>query len=369
MAGVLDVGLLAFRTAVKAPSGLSAIVLSSTSIALSWSAPGGFTIVTYELERSLDGVTGWAQIYASSATSTTSGGLSAATAYSYRVRALDSQGNYSPYSAIVTATTLSVIVGVTYSPWLKTAMDQGTVGQPASLYFNNLAGRNTTMSSDIVGPFGETKVVKVTIAAGQNNFGGSLLNSGVALNPGDQMWWRLYHLFPLDWCAGGNGGGDYDGSLKWLRAEWANGTRTTFKIGGLSNNACALGAASPTMRGVASEIGTASNNYDLTPTVIPRAQWTALQIRQTLGQTAGTSSIDMWVDATHTGAVDIQGPLYPSTLQALLFIAFGDYWNGQSFQTTSHYVSNWISTKQIPNTLDSGGRPYISPTTRITDFP
>jgi hypothetical protein len=109
------VGLLVFRTAVKAPTGLTATAISSSQISVGWNAPVGFTIAQYELERSANGSTGWAQIYAAAATSTISGGLAATTTYYYRVRALDSQGNYSPYSSVANATT-QVAAGATFSP-------------------------------------------------------------------------------------------------------------------------------------------------------------------------------------------------------------------------------------------------------------
>ena len=110
MAGVIDVGALAFRTAIKAPTGLTATALNSTSIAVSWTGPSGFSVAAYELERSLDGIAGWTQIYSGTTASTTSGGLTPSTAYFYRVRLLDTQGNYSPYSSIATATTEADII-------------------------------------------------------------------------------------------------------------------------------------------------------------------------------------------------------------------------------------------------------------------
>jgi hypothetical protein len=264
----------------------------------------------------------------------------------------------------------------TYTPWLKSVLGTGTVGANASNDFNNLSGRDTKVSNDITGPFGESQIVKVTADTGASgNFGGSLLSSGVALSAGDQTWIRAYFYFPSTFCAGDGGGGDGDGQIKWLRYEFVSGSRLTAKIGGVSHNACTSTASSPTMLGVASEIGTGSNNYLNTEVAIPRDQWVALQWHLTHGTTKAASDVEMWSGTTYLGHVTMDrdssggGAQYPGSASDVAFIALGDYWNGDVHQTTSLYISNVIFTKQTPNTLDSGGRAYISPSTRISDFP
>ena len=94
-------------TAVPAaPANLLATAISSSRIDLAWSGVAGAT--GYKVERSTSQSTGFTEI-ASAVTAGTSyqntTGLSANTAYYYRVRAYNSNGN-SSYSATVNATTL-----------------------------------------------------------------------------------------------------------------------------------------------------------------------------------------------------------------------------------------------------------------------
>ena len=89
------------------PSGLSATVISSTQINLSWTASTDNVGVTGYLVESCAGAgcTNFVQVANSSVTSFNNGGLSASTSYSYRVRATDAAGNLSGYSNVVSATT------------------------------------------------------------------------------------------------------------------------------------------------------------------------------------------------------------------------------------------------------------------------
>ena len=90
-------------------SGLAASVVSSSQINLSWSAAtdtGGSGLAGYRVERCAGaGCSGFAEIGTSTTTSYSSTGLSAATSYSYRVRAYDGAGNNGGYSSTVSATT------------------------------------------------------------------------------------------------------------------------------------------------------------------------------------------------------------------------------------------------------------------------
>lgn len=89
----------------SAPTGLSANAVSESQIDLVWTDTAG-TESGFKIERSLDGST-WSQITTVGANSTgfNDTGLSASTAYSYRVSAYNAYGD-SAYSNIATATTL-----------------------------------------------------------------------------------------------------------------------------------------------------------------------------------------------------------------------------------------------------------------------
>jgi chitodextrinase len=94
-------------TPPSAPSGLTATANSSSQITLTWSAATDNVGVTgYLLERCQGAsCTSFGQIATPSTTSYSDTGLSASTAYSYRVRATDAAGNLGAYSTIASATT------------------------------------------------------------------------------------------------------------------------------------------------------------------------------------------------------------------------------------------------------------------------
>ncbi len=94
-------------TAPTVPTGLTATVASTIQINLTWTASTDDVGVTgYRVERCQGaGCTTFAQIATPTATSFSNIGLSAATSYSYRVRATDAAGNLSAYSNVASATT------------------------------------------------------------------------------------------------------------------------------------------------------------------------------------------------------------------------------------------------------------------------
>jgi chitodextrinase len=91
------------------PTNLSSVVVSSTRINLSWTASSDNVGVSAYLVERCQGAacTNFAQIAAANATTWSDSGLTAATAYCYRVRAADAAGNLSAYSSIVSATTMN----------------------------------------------------------------------------------------------------------------------------------------------------------------------------------------------------------------------------------------------------------------------
>src|SRR2546425_680716 len=92
------------------PTNLTARIISSSQINLSWNAPsdnGGSVITGYKIERSTDGGATWGIIVSNSGTTATTysnTGLSPSTTYSYRISAINSVGTSSP-SNTASATT------------------------------------------------------------------------------------------------------------------------------------------------------------------------------------------------------------------------------------------------------------------------
>ncbi len=91
----------------SAPGTLQATPLSSTQIDLSWGpATDNVGVTFYRIERCEGaGCSNFAQIAASTSTAHLDVGLTAATEYSYRARAVDAAGNEGPYSNTASATT------------------------------------------------------------------------------------------------------------------------------------------------------------------------------------------------------------------------------------------------------------------------
>jgi hypothetical protein len=93
-----------FTYILDTPQPFTATATSTDSVSLSWnSIPGA---VRYEVSRRLPAGT-WTVIGTPSATSLTDGALTAETTYVYRVRADDGAANFSAYSAIDLATTMT----------------------------------------------------------------------------------------------------------------------------------------------------------------------------------------------------------------------------------------------------------------------
>jgi chitodextrinase len=105
-----------------APSGLSASVVGSTQINLSWSASTDNIGVTgYRVERCQGtSCSNFAEVGTPSGTTFNDTGLAASTTYRYRVRAHDAVPNFSGYSSIVNATTQAS--GDTQAPTAPTAL-------------------------------------------------------------------------------------------------------------------------------------------------------------------------------------------------------------------------------------------------------
>ena len=106
----LDTG--SSSTAPQPPTGLTSTAVSSSQINLSWTVPsnnGGSAITGYEIDRSTNGGSTWSTLVSNTRSVTTTysnTGLTANTAYTYRVSAINSIGTSSPSNA-ASATTQS----------------------------------------------------------------------------------------------------------------------------------------------------------------------------------------------------------------------------------------------------------------------
>lgn len=111
------------QTPPAAPSGLSALALSVSSIGLSWT-DNSSNEAGFKIERSPDGSTGWTQMQMTAANSTTwdDTGLTAGTPYYYRVRATNTAGDSQYSSTANTSTFFTIMVAI------SAASDSFTMG-------------------------------------------------------------------------------------------------------------------------------------------------------------------------------------------------------------------------------------------------
>lgn len=265
----------------------------------------------------------------------------------------------------------------TYTPFMNFNFN-GTNGNSASQAEfspepDQSPNNSLTYSNDIAGPFGETINAKQSmVGQGNRSFGGTFLDgSALTIANNTDLWIRVFHYFPTAFCAGfdlGTGeGSDGSGNLKLIRwAFGATGDRMTAQLSNFANSAC---STTMEQRFFTTEIANMTNDGEFnlpSPVTIPREQWVALQWRIRWSET-NTGFVQAWMHDTYLGQISniATKPIGDDILNDL---TYGNYYNGAPHQAIDWYIQSIIATQQAPNTLDSGGRPYIAPTTQVGDF-
>jgi hypothetical protein len=272
-----------------------------------------------------------------------------------------------------------------YVPFIKTNFS-GTLYASTSLaQLSPRVAGCSTYSNEIAGPFLEAQVAKQIIpaysgGAGTGNFGGKL-SEGVAPNivDGTSLWMRIYHYIPSSWCSGYSTDGFGWGNLKLIRVELNNGSipnfgpKITIQLGELVANACQSAAVGPSLHGATFEdaggytFTTGTNKWLTSPPVLPRDQWFSLQFK-ILFKTDNTGHIQYWIDNTFAGETSNLNTLPAGSSFFVDQIVYGDVWNGGSHSANTWYIQQVLSTIQQPNTYDAESRPFISPSTKASDF-
>lgn len=255
----------------------------------------------------------------------------------------------------------------TYRPNLAWSAANGVAGRTLS---GIEMQQGTAYSSDIPGPFGSAVTAKQTQTAGLLWFGGYPLK--VSLREGADLWIRIYQFFPNDFCFSyGTAENDGWGATKWIRAQTTGG-RSTIEMGTagpLDDDrygfkrwpTCGTVTA---MYGDINEMGAGNRpfpNYTSAPIV--RGRWQAIQVQWHFSSSGGFTR--GWVDDVYLGQSN--HTTLPSGA-ALEEIIYGDYWNGGAPKNQAFYFDEIVITTTAPNTLDSGGRPFIHPNTRVAHF-
>lgn len=225
--------------------------------------------------------------------------------------------------------------------------------------------------------------------AGQTGFGGNITFLG-GLGEGDEVWVRWYEYFPTTFMfANGDVNDGGSAALKWMRFQGTDvgaggAPRLTYKPWATADCTwpCSSGLTTYTPKDISGENTGWDTRYpgrdwDFTgPPSFARGQWVATQVYLRLSKgdgtiDAGNGLLRVWVNNTLIGETQ-RNTLPPvghvqegSLLQSLWW---GNYWNGGFPQFQSWYHDEVIVTTQTPNTVDSGGRPFIHPDTRVIDF-
>jgi fibronectin type 3 domain-containing protein len=137
-------------TLTVAPQGLSVSATSPSQNTLSWSDVAHET--GFVIERSSNGLSGWAQVGATLAgvTQAVDSGLTPATTYFYRVRATDAGGNSNPSN--LSGATTPAVAGPRYEYVTEQSSYSGTVGTPITVrvYLEEIliAGDTSIIASD-----------------------------------------------------------------------------------------------------------------------------------------------------------------------------------------------------------------------------
>lgn len=198
--------------APSVPAGLTATVISSSQINLSWSAStdtGGSGLAGYRVYRNGSGT----PLVQQSGTTYSDTGLTASTLYAYRVSAYDNQGNESTLSSQATATTSSASGGTDLTQiW----------------HFQNFATVANGTTAGILSPIAEAPglvqqdpngggfkcVHDDIIAHSHNTFGfGSITNFPSNLTRGDEVWLSCKIMLG---AGSDHSAGDH---LKWYRVR------------------------------------------------------------------------------------------------------------------------------------------------------
>jgi len=236
-------------TAPGAPASLTATATSSTQINLSWPAAtdtGGAGLADYRVERCTGAsCTTFAQIATVTAPTTTynNTGLTATTAYRYRVRARDAANNFGTYSPIATATTPAA--GDTTPPVIS-AMAAGSVTFSGStITWTTNEASDTQVEYGLTTSYGTLTVANPGLVTSHSQPLGSLSAS------------TLYHYRVKSKDAAGNQAtsgdatfttGAVTGRLAWYRMEETGTITSIADASGNGRTATNAGAVSATGR-------------------------------------------------------------------------------------------------------------------------
>lgn len=269
----------------------------------------------------------------------------------------------------------------TSTPVATASPTPGGAYTPMAIYnFDN--SRQDT--GKISAPFwsARTRYVSSMAASGNGALEVSFLNGHSAfgftqdlpqsVGPGETIWYRLYLYLPptvsFSYGVSTSEGGDGFGWNKFLVLSPLGHGGPRMYVQPPSAHRADYGDANFTGTGIFINHDSMGDRYcylresGANPYRMPRGRWFALQMAWQI-RTDSTAYVRVWSDNEFVGECQGAGRVAPG--YKVQSFGIGDYWNGTSWigpkATASFYVDNIVITKQPPNTVDAGGRPFIHP--------
>lgn len=280
-----------------------------------------------------------------------------------------------------TTVTASSSSNPTYSPQLLSSF-QGPDGDPLSNASPSFTshGPIDTFTNEVTGPFGATTTGRFNYLTSDTAFGGRwTILEGQTTPEGSDTWFRWYENIPTSFCSGFGSQPDGFGRTKWITWRYNPGIDVMWlQLERMNQNNCNTGTSQVTMIQIGfpsdqlyrPQGGAVAVNY-------PRDTWVSCQVRVHHSTDPNVGFAEFWENETYLGrAQHSSGSLTMATIpvssDSLHSFRIGDHWNGGIFQNSHSYKDEFIwynATGNPPNTVDSGGRPYISPSHQVSDFP
>lgn len=272
---------------------------------------------------------------------------------------------------------------VDYKPILSYDMENGNTGDKFLNWTRSVFDDSRSISGN--------KSIKISTkpgdvlpnCSGSHRFAGrTLLDEKLRVPPGKIIWIRMMQYIPSTFSFGYKYGGEADrdeatacgqnkdgnSRVKWMVISPTEGTgRVYFNPQAYRRS---LGDGSGTMR-IITEFKHGLTNLDVT---LPRDKWFSLQMAVKISSKSD-GFIRAWIDDSFLG--EMNGPTM-SPGSSVKDWGIGDYWNGvpwtdgeagrTDFWIDDIIIASYMDSNGTPNTLDDGGRPYISSKTRVSDF-
>ena len=390
-------------TLPTAPTSPSATSISTSQINIAWTSPGGTETLTYLVEYSANGTTGWTTLITIGTTSTSDTSLSQGQTRYYRISAINA-GGQGAASSVVNATTKNPpgkpinVKGTPGHTHISVAFDPpATGGTPTSYtasatpHAGGSAITNTGASSpiDVTGltdGIGYDLTVTATNAdgtgppsdlTGSDNTNVVPLLTAPGAPTGLTVTSHTSYSIGLSWTAPANNGGaaitDYDpqysldGGSTWASYGHPAGTGTSITMGGLTpgqNYTFQVAAINSVGTGAYSSTVTQSADAGWNPNSITsattsvwldwvnsrsfanQADWTHSSAVRGNGQTVGT------IENLATGFNGVTDFGSDSTPAVTL-----DTTNGWYFNNLGYFASNGTGTGHLPP-LNTSGQDY-----------